>query len=135
MEEGGRYVVVDLESCSGVDSTFMGTLAGLTRRLMPLGGAVQIVSPTERALAALESLGLDMILDIEPLQAPWRGKIEEIRVKLQSAELGDSRLHGIDQARHVLDSHVTLSELNPENEEKFKGVTETLRDEIKRKDQ
>ena len=25
---GGRLIVIDLETCSGIDSTFMGTLAG-----------------------------------------------------------------------------------------------------------
>ena len=35
---GGRLIVIDLETCSGIDSTFMGTLAGLSRRLLPIGG-------------------------------------------------------------------------------------------------
>ena len=41
---GGRLIVIDLETCSGIDSTFMGTLAGLSRRLLPIGGSVQIAS-------------------------------------------------------------------------------------------
>ncbi|XBD75018.1 STAS domain-containing protein [Akkermansia massiliensis] len=71
---GGRLIVIDLETCSGIDSTFMGTLAGLSRRLLPIGGSVQIASPSERCLSALESLGLDALLSIEPPTAPWRGK-------------------------------------------------------------
>ena len=99
---GGRLIVIDLETCSGIDSTFMGTLAGLARRLMPIDGAVQIASPSERCLCALESLGLD----------------------------------ARDQTLHVLDSHLTLSELSEENEEKFRNVTDCLKDELKRqKDQ
>lgn len=132
--DGGRLIVIDLEDCTGIDSTFMGTLAGLARRLMPIGGGVQVVSPTDRARAALESLGLDALLDIEPPEAPWRGKIEETRKKLKAVEDSAVRLQGLDQARHVLDSHMTLSELSEDNADKFRGVTETLKDEIKRQE-
>ena len=55
----------------------MGTLAGLSRRLLPIGGSVQIASPRERCLSALESRGLDALLSIEPPTAPWRGKVEQ----------------------------------------------------------
>ena len=33
---GGRLIVIDLETCSGIDSTFMGTLAGLSRRVLKM---------------------------------------------------------------------------------------------------
>lgn len=54
---GGRLIVIDLETCSGIDSTFMGTLAGLSRRLLPIGGSVQIASPSERCLSAWKAWG------------------------------------------------------------------------------
>ena len=34
--------MVDLEICPGVDSTFMGALAGLARKCMAAGGSVQV---------------------------------------------------------------------------------------------
>ncbi|KXT50419.1 hypothetical protein HMPREF3038_01676 [Akkermansia sp. KLE1797] len=133
---GGRLIVIDLETCSGIDSTFMGTLAGLARRLMPIDGAVQIASPSERCLSALESLGLDALLSIEPPTAPWRGKVEQIRANLGTETTPAVHLDARDQTLHVLDSHLTLSELSEENEEKFRNVTDCLKDELKRqKDQ
>lgn len=132
IEEGGRLIIIDLENCTGIDSTFMGTIAGLARRLMPIGGSVQIASPTDRARAALESLGLDALLEIEPPEAPWRGRTDEIRKNLHGGEDSAKRLQGIEQAQHVLDSHLTLSQLSEDNANKFKGVTETLKDEIDR---
>ena len=133
---GGRLIVIDLETCSGIDSTFMGTLAGLARRLKPIDGAVQIASPSERCLSALESLGLDALLSIEPPTAPWRGKGEEIRANLGTETTPAVHLDARDQTLHVLDSHLTLSELSEENEEKFRNVTDCLKDELKRqKDQ
>lgn len=130
IDGGGRLVIIDLEVCNGIDSTFMGTLAGIARRLMPLGGSVQIASPTDRARAALESLGLDALLEIEPPSAPWRGHLEQIRAHLQPSVLADSPLQGVEQTRHVLNSHLTLSELSEENAAKFKMVTDCLRKEL-----
>ncbi len=132
INEGGRYVIIDLEVCSGVDSTFMGTIAGIARRLIPLGGNVQIASPTERARASLESLGLDAILEIEPPLASWRGHVDQIRAQLQPAELVNTPLQGAKQTKHVLDSHISLSELNEKNAAKFKLVTECLRQELEK---
>ena len=105
---GGRLIVIDLETCSGIDSTFMGTLAGLSRRLLPIGGSVQIASPSERCLSA--ALGTE--------NAP--------SVHLDAKE----------QTLHVLNSHLTLSEMSEENEEKFRNVTDCLKEELERqKDQ
>lgn len=133
---GGRLIVMDLETCSGIDSTFMGTLAGLARRLMPIGGAVQIASPSERCLCALESLGLDALLSIEPPTAPWRGNVDRIRASLGTDPAPTISLDTKDQTLHVLNCHLTLSELSEENEEKFRNVTDCLKEELKRqKDQ
>ncbi len=132
--DGGRLIVIDMETCSGIDSTFMGTLAGLARRVMPNDGAVQITAPSERCLAALESLGLDALLEIEPPTAPWRGKVAQIRSALSSDANPDITLNAKDQTKHVLDSHLTLSELSEENEEKFRNVTDCLKEELNRED-
>lgn len=130
--DGGRLIVIDLETCAGIDSTFMGTLAGLSRRLMPSGGAVQITTPSERCLAALESLGLDALLQIEPPNAPWRGHLAEIRATLGESPTPAVNLDAKDQTLHVLDSHLTLSEMSEENAAKFKDVTTCLQDELDR---
>lgn len=133
---GGRLIVIDLETCSGIDSTFMGTLAGLSRRLLPIGGSVQIASPSERCLSALESLGLDALLSIEPPTAPWRGKVEQIRAALGTENAPSVHLDAKEQTLNVLNSHLTLSEMSEENEEKFRNVTDCLKEELERqKDQ
>ena len=54
LASGGDTIVVDLELCPGVDSTFMGTLAGLARKCMAVGGSVQVASATPRTRAAME---------------------------------------------------------------------------------
>ncbi len=132
IDEGGRLVVIDLETCSGVDSTFMGTMAGISRRLMSLGGNLQVASPGERTRESLESLGLDALMEIDPPLAPWRGNTEQIRADLQPpsvrSEMGD-----LERSKHVLDAHNTLSRMNAHNEEQFRYVRESLEEEIERK--
>lgn len=130
--EGERCLVVDLEACTGMDSTFMGLLAGLAARLAKLGGeGVQIAGAGERNRRSLEDLGLDCLLEIDPPAAPWRGKVDEVRAALEpyrAGKLPDLR----ERARHVLDAHRTLAATSEENAKRFAGVVGILEDEVAR---
>lgn len=137
LEKGGKNIVIDLEICPGVDSTFMGTLAGLARKAIAVGGVVQIATPTQRTRAAMESLGLDMIIDLDPQDAAWQSDLQERRYKLaeqlpssQDANIED--LSETERTRHVLNAHNTLRELNSKNDETFGYVCETLEEDLKR---
>lgn len=130
---GDRLIVVDLGACTGMDSTFMGTLAGIGRRLMALGGSMQIACPGEHNRSLLETLGLDMLLDIDPPSAVWRGKMDEYRKLLTPVDNEGVILKGKEQAIHVLDAHKVLSGINEDNAEKFKGVVDGLSQEINNK--
>lgn len=127
---GTRLVVVDLSACTGMDSTFMGTLAGIGRRLMALGGQLQIADPGEKNRNLLETLGLDELLEIEPPVAIWRGKMTEYRSQLLPVDEEGVVLKGKEQALHVLNAHKVLSDISDTNAEKFKGVVDGLSKEI-----
>lgn len=131
----GRLIVVDLEICPGVDSTFMGTLAGLARKIMAQGGFLQIATPTQRTRAAMESLGLDMLLDIDPADAGWQANIEDRRAQLSqdcSKEATAESMNELDRTRHVLEAHNTLRAMNHKNNEAFGYVCETLEEDLMR---
>lgn len=130
---GDRLIVLDLSACTGMDSTFMGTLAGIGRRLMALGGKLQIAYPGEHNRSLLETLGLDALLDIEPPTAVWRGKMDEYRTLLTSVDNDGVILKGKEQAIHVLDAHQVLSGISESNADKFKGVVDGLSKEIDKK--
>ncbi len=135
MARGGRNVVVDMEICPGVDSTFMGTLAGLARKAMANNGAIQIATPTPRTRAAMESLGLDMLLDIDPPTAPWQEDIAERRALLaqgNAREAASGQMDELERTRHVLDAHNTLRAMNHKNNETFGYVCETLEEDLLR---
>lgn len=135
LEQGGKQIVVDLEMCPGVDSTFMGTLAGVARRCMAAEGAVQVASPTGRTRAAMESLGLDMLLELDPAEAFWKADVEERRAALAKQAAASPVEEGLtdkDRTRHVLDAHNALRSMNAKNDETFGYVCETLQEDLKR---
>ena len=137
LEKSNGNIVIDLEICPGVDSTFMGTLAGLARKAMAQGCVVQIATPTQRTRAAMESLGLDMILDLDPQDAAWQADLQQRRYKLAeqqspTEETPIDELSEVDRTRHVLEAHSTLRDLNKKNDETFGYVCETLEEDLKR---
>ncbi len=134
IEGGGDTIVVDLEVCPGVDSTFMGTLAGLARQLMARGGSVQVASPTERTRSSMESLGLDMLVEIDPPAAPWRADMEKRRFLLEGGEGGAAQRDMSERERtlHVLEAHNVLRSMNTKNDETFGYVCETLEEDLLR---
>lgn len=128
---GDRCLVIDLEACTGMDSTFMGQLASFSARLSKLGatGGVQIAGAGERNRNSLEDLGLDCLLEIDPPAAVWRGHADEVRSKLEPYRLG--QMPGtLERAKHVLESHKILSAANAENARKFAGVVGILEKEV-----
>ena len=135
LARGGRLIVVDMEICPGVDSTFMGTLAGLARQMTAQGGFLQIATPTKRTRSAMESLGLDSLVDIDPADAGWQADIADRRALLNqgNAEEAESdNLTELARTRHVLDAHQTLRSMNRKNNETFGYVCETLEEDLLR---
>ncbi|MGB6222907.1 STAS domain-containing protein [Haloferula sp.] len=127
-EKGETHFVIDLEACTGMDSTFMGFLAGLASRVSKDKGRVMIASPGDKNRRSLEDLGLDCLLDIAPSDASWVGKESEIRKKLKpfrQNRLPDTK----DRAQHVLDSHRTLALTSEENAKRFATVLQVLENE------
>lgn len=138
LEEGGDHLVVDLELCPGVDSTFMGTLAGIARRCAASGGTLEIASATSRTRAAMESLGLDMLIAIDPAEAAWQADLEVRRAVLaqhaapENTPRSAETLTEQDRTRHVLEAHQALRSMSEKNDQVFGYVCETLQQDLER---
>jgi len=133
IDRGVKLLVVDLAGCTGMDSTYMGTLAGLAMRLMKVpGGQLQIAEPGERNRKSLEGLGLDSLMQIDPPDAQWRGRIDEIRSKLVPVGLENNKPAA---APEVLEAHKKLCEADEKNREKFSTVLDFLEAEVKAKNE
>lgn len=131
---GERCLAVDLGSCSGMDSTFMGTLAGMATRLSSEdGGVLQIAEASPRNKRSLEDLGLDFLMEIDPPDAVWHNDLGKIREKLGPPQPAPTPGQ-IQRTMHVLEAHQILAEANEKNAETFSNVVNMLETELAEKE-
>lgn len=129
IDDGELCAVVDLAACSGMDSTFMGTLAGLSTRLKKRGGKLQVADPGEKNRYSLVDLGLHHLFEVDPPEAIWRGREDALRSQLQP--FTDVKALGqMQRTEHVLEAHKILSETNEENARKFSKVVSLLDEQV-----
>ncbi|GAA1822277.1 anti-sigma factor antagonist BldG [Luedemannella flava] len=62
--EGATDIVVDLSRVDFIDSSGLGVLAGIHRRLRSLDGSLRLVYSHERLLKIFRITGLDSVFDI-----------------------------------------------------------------------
>ncbi len=130
--EGVVHLVIDLSQCTGMDSTFMGTMAGIAMKLTKLpNGQLDVANPGEKNRNSLEDLGLGVLMQIDPENAEWQSQLDEIEDKLKPCAIPAEKT---DSAQHVLDSHKKLCEADGKNTEKFGTVLEFLEAEVKAKE-
>jgi len=127
VDRGYREFVIDLENCAMMDSTFMGTMAGVALRLKELGrGHLHIVHCTNRSRELLSGLGLDQIFSIH-----GNGSSAPECAALQRNSKGESpeaKKH--EQAKTMLEAHEALCEVAPENFFRFKDVLDYLKQDL-----
>jgi hypothetical protein len=112
-----------------MDSTFMGTLAGVALRLKELGdGHLHVVHCGNRSRELLSGLGLDQIFDIhaEGSSAPNCDDLDEDGA---AATPPDKR----EQAQTMLEAHEALCRAAPENLTRFKDVLDYLKQDLHQK--
>ena len=121
IQRGHREFVIDLDACELMDSTFMGTLAGVALRLREIGqGALRAVNVNVRNATLLENLGLDQLFAVETGHAP-----EAPSTLRQADPVGEEGAK-----KMVLEAHEALIEADAHNAVKFKDVVEYLRQEL-----
>jgi len=131
---GEKCLVVDLDACTGMDSTFMGTLAGIATRVTAGGsGVLQIANAGTRNRRSLEDLGLDFLMDIDPVDAAWLESIDAIRTQLDPP-LPPGAQGPLQQTKHVLEAHQILADTNEKNQKTFSTVVSLLGAELESKE-
>jgi anti-sigma B factor antagonist len=125
VNRGHREFVVDLKNCPVMDSTFMGTLAGIALRLREIGqGQLRVIRLNERNRDLLANLGLDQLFEIE------EGAAADAATEVPNTPLQSGPVDKTTQARTMLDAHEACVEANPENAAKFKDVLEYLKQDL-----
>jgi anti-sigma B factor antagonist len=124
INRGHREFVVDLKNCPVMDSTFMGTMAGVALRLRELGqGHLHVINLNERNRDLLGNLGLDQLFAIDMLPVKTGGEPA-------GKTLNDVTADRAAQAETMLEAHEALVEASPENLTKFKDVLEYLKQDL-----
>lgn len=126
VDRGYREFVLDLEDCAMMDSTFMGTMAGVALRLKELGhGHLHVVHCGERSRDLLTGLGLDQIFSIHANGA----EAPECEI-LSKPPATAATVEKQKQAQQMLEAHEALCEAAPENFSRFKDVLEYLKQDL-----
>jgi anti-anti-sigma regulatory factor len=122
VDRGYREFIIDLEKCAMMDSTFMGTMAGVALRLKELGqGHLHIVHCGPRSHELLSGLGLDQLFSIH-----LNG---ELAPECESFESGSATGKN-EQAETMLEAHEALCRAAPENISRFKDVLDYLKQDL-----
>ncbi len=126
-ENPNTRFIFDLIDCPAMDSTFMGGLASITlKQQKNEHGNCTIVNAGPQNVRLLEVLGLVHILDIrkEDEQSPAEG------VEFKQSEA--PALSKLERTVHMIQAHEQLVNLDDENEVKFEGVLECLKESLER---
>jgi hypothetical protein len=108
-----------------MDSTFMGTLAGVALRLREIGqGGLRAVNVNVRNASLLENLGLDQLFTVET------GHAADAPATLRQADTVPEE----NSKEMVLEAHEALIEADAHNAVKFKDVVDYLRQELAQED-
>ncbi len=125
--DGMSNFIIDLEACPGMDSTFMGMLAGLGIGFREnKKGEISIVGTTVKTRSSLKELGLQYLMAIEPTDGPWFENMDEARGNLV---LLDQKSE-IDREAHVLECHEDLCIADEGNLHRFRTVLDMMGSEI-----
>ena len=125
LKEGHRRFLFDLESCTAMDSTFIGIMAGVSMYQQGEGvPQVIIVNASPKNRKPLEDLGLAELVVIHD------GKVEPPPVTTQRIYDEPAEEERIDLVR---EAHRNLMRVSSQNEERFGKFLDTLDKEVKRK--
>ena len=121
IHRGAREFIVDLRDCPVMDSTFIGTLTGISLWLRELGeGCLYLVNLNERNAESLCSLGLDQLFNVRLSATKEDGQALRIPLKEDRTV----------RAQTMLEAHEALIKAIPENLPKFKDVIQYLEEEL-----
>ncbi len=135
IDGGQREFIIDLGQCQGMDSTFLGMLAGIGLRLRQNGelATVHIVNISARNLELLETLGLDRLFTVNSGTCPSLAETDYH--KLPETDLSQLA-HPLDKeetADVMLEAHDNLVRADERNAPKFRELTRFLRAAVERR--
>ncbi len=123
-----KLIALDLKECIGMDSTFMGVLAGLSGRLKKNGQRLELINLSDKNANLLSTLGVARILDV------YRNDHGYDIPEQTAQSLPTDQASKKEMAETALQAHENLVEISEENKPRFKRVIELLRKDVDRLD-
>ncbi len=123
---------IDMSDCTGMDSTFMGVVAGLACLIKSRPTfSFKLINLSEKNRKLLTTLGVDRVVDYS--MAPTTEEESILNRQQQGAEtLEPDFSDKLEAAKTTLEAHKTLVDINPGNLSKFKSVLEYLQDDVRK---
>ncbi len=119
-------VAIDLNECIGMDSTFMGVLAGLSGRLRKTNQTLEVINLSSKNADLLKTLGVDQVLS-------FYENSHGHRLAGASAEsVPTDQASQKEMAETALLAHEKLVEVCTGNQPRFKQVIELLKEDVDR---
>lgn len=122
------HFIVDFGNCNGVDSTFLGLIAGIALELKKTGleGSITLYNLESRNLEVVKNLGLHRILNINPKA----NKPKQSSTKKNQESLPIPEEEGHSNAQEMLDAHQNLIDIDSDNLNKFQDVISYLKKQV-----
>lgn len=128
---GCTLIIFDMENCQGMDSTFMGVMAGLALRIQEsVNGRVVAMNLSQKTFSLLETLGLNRIIicyKTGQLPDEFRSLLADI-MDLEELSLASDKLGSLTT---MLAAHRDLVAVSTENLPRFKDVISYLDQDLK----
>ncbi|MBL4847007.1 MAG: STAS domain-containing protein [Planctomycetes bacterium] len=114
IEDGAEQFILDLSDCTGVDSTFMGTLLGLSNRVRDLSetAGVVLINVDDHAYKQLSGVGVDAFVTLV------QGK-SKLPSKLRLTQLSTEPVSDRERLKLMVRAHKDLVAADSRNEAKF----------------
>jgi len=124
-------ILIDMSDCCGMDSTFMGVLAGLSYHVKDKPGfTLKLINLSEKNQKLLTTLGVDQVVNYS-LSSTDEEK------ELMTGQSDDAQTlepdfsNTLEAAKITLEAHEALVDINPKNLAKFKSVLELLQNDVR----
>ena len=123
--QGKTRFVIDFLNCAGMDSTFLGVLAGAALELKKANpkGSLILARVGQRNLELIRNLGLHRLLTIDAENLPLN--VDHCDTALQCSNRSE-----LESARLVLEAHENLVSADESNRSKFQDVMTFLKNRV-----
>lgn len=121
MLEKPRDILIGFMECTGLDSTFMGTLLRISELMAVRHRTLRLYNVTPVCLKCLQTLGVDCLLRIEGTMVPPDIHMERM--------IPDATSHAR-QLQIIHHAHTRLASANAENRERFGVFLQALEREM-----